>query len=250
MPGALRVPETEYLGGVPLARSTTEAAAQVVNNWAAAGERGHVHLVNAYTISLAYRDPVYNGVISDARVNFPDGRPLTWISRLQRGRLRQVRGMELFKHSLATSTEEVRHFLLGGTPETLALLEQRIGERFPRARICGTYSPPFRTLSSAELVHQRTLLQGAEANLVWVGLGTPKQDHVAQELANEGYLAVAVGAAFDFLAGTKAEAPELISRMGLEWLFRLVQEPRRLWRRYLVGNLLFLRAVIRPTTRA
>ena len=118
--------------------------------------------------------------------------------------------------------------------------------RHPGARIVGTHAPPFRALTAGEHRAQASLLRAADADVVWVGLGTPRQDLRAAELRAEvPAVFVAVGAAFDFVAGTKRQAPRWMRRHGLEWQYRLLTEPRRLWRRYLFGNTRFLRGVLR-----
>lgn len=128
----------------------------------------------------------------------------------------------------------------------LVKLQQNLEARFPGVEIVGTYSPPFRSLSEAELDAQDELILRSGADIVWVGLGTPKQDHEVRRLADSLHVtACAVGAAFDFTAGTKREAPKWMTRVGLEWTFRLISEPRRLWKRYLIGNFVFLAAIIR-----
>jgi N-acetylglucosaminyldiphosphoundecaprenol N-acetyl-beta-D-mannosaminyltransferase len=128
----------------------------------------------------------------------------------------------------------------------LAELETELRRRFPNAQIVGAESPPFRTLTEQEIAEQEARLVESTAQVVWVGLGTPKQDWESARLAEEiPAVFLAVGAAFDFIAGEKRQAPLWMQRNGLEWLFRLAVEPRRLWRRYLFGNARFLRAMIK-----
>ena len=146
----------------------------------------------------------------------------------------------------------MKHFLLGSTPEVLELLQHKLLMRFPGARIVGSYSPPFRRLTMDELETQDELVRSSGAQIVWVGLGTPKQDLEAKRLSNElPVVAVAIGAAFDFTAGTAREAPNWMTKVGLEWVYRLISEPKRLWRRYFFGNARFLKvALSRPTNTA
>lgn len=207
--------------------------------------RSHIHLLNAYSISLSRSNSQFHDVLTEsAALNLPDGKPLGWLSRLRgdTSPLNQVRGPDLFEAVLCSGQEYgIRHFLLGATDETLQLLEAEIIRRWPRARIVGTFSPPFRAMTQEEIRRQDQLVDASGADIVWVGLGTPKQDLEARRLSRTvGALPVAVGAAFDFLAGQKPIAPPWMQRLGLEWLFRLASEPRRLWRRYLVGNAQFL----------
>jgi N-acetylglucosaminyldiphosphoundecaprenol N-acetyl-beta-D-mannosaminyltransferase len=209
------------------------------------GQPGDVHLINAYSVALADSDSTYRKSLSDAFCNFPDGKPLSWATALSRTPLSQVRGPRIFEETMNRGrVSGVRHFLLGSTPETLQALQESLERRYPGVVIVGSESPPFRKLSPEELNEQDDRLRILEPDIVWVGLGTPKQDYEVGRLAESGFLAVAVGAAFDFSAGTKPEAPAWMTKVGLEWMFRLASEPRRLWRRYLFGNVRFMWAVL------
>ena len=140
-----------------------------------------------------------------------------------------------------------RHFLFGGEPQVLAALRRRLELRYPRIELAGAESPPFRGLKAWELEEAAARIDAVNTQLLWIGLGTPKQDLVAATLRSLGAAPVilCVGAAFDFLAGTKRRAPEWMQRTGLEWLHRLGSEPGRLGRRYLVGNPQFMWGVAR-----
>jgi N-acetylglucosaminyldiphosphoundecaprenol N-acetyl-beta-D-mannosaminyltransferase len=205
-----------------------------------------VHLANAYSVALADSDPELLSTYRNGLV-FPDGKPLAWITCLRPPHLAQVRGPRFFEDVIsATQGLGIRHFLLGGTETTLGALRKSLQERHPKAIICGSYSPPFREIDEPELEIQISMIREAEADIVWVGLGTPKQDFVAAALANRSpVVAVAIGAAFDFSAGVKREAPDWMIRAGFEWLFRMLTEPSRLWRRYTIGSLRFVIAVLR-----
>ncbi|WP_171027477.1 WecB/TagA/CpsF family glycosyltransferase [Pseudarthrobacter sp. NamE2] len=209
----------------------------------------HVHLANAYTVALADKSAKYREVLRAPAVNFPDGKPIAWVSAMSRQspRLTQVRGPQLFLDTFdAGRTAGLKHFLLGSTPEVLTALESNLKAKFPNILIVGTESPPFRPLVAKEIDEQDKRIQETGAHIVWVGLGTPKQDFEAERLARKlPVLAVAIGAAFDFAAGTVREAPAWMTRCGLEWVFRLCCEPRRLWKRYLFGNARFLASTLR-----
>ncbi|WP_323960941.1 WecB/TagA/CpsF family glycosyltransferase [Arthrobacter sp. JZ12] len=209
----------------------------------------HVHLANAYTIALADKDTRYAGVFEGRCVIFADGKPLTWVSRLRRHSppLKQVPGPWLFEEVMrAGGSAGLRHFLLGSTPQVLQSLERNLTRRFPEVRVVGRNSPPFRALSDEELESQASEIKESRPDIVWIGLGTPKQDYEAERIARlHNVVVIAVGAAFDFSAGTLRRAPSWMTAVGLEWLFRLMMEPKRLWRRYLFGNARFLRAVLR-----
>lgn len=203
-----------------------------------------VHLCNAYTLSLATRDPRYLKMLNAGHRNLPDGAPLVWIAR--RLGLKQmserVYGPDLMSGCIDVGREVgTRHYLYGGTEEVLTKLESTIRERWPGAQLVGAEAPPFRDLSDDEITAAAGRMREAGADVVWVGLGTPKQDWAVDRLAGCGSARfVAVGAAFDFIAGTKRQAPAWIGRSGFEWLYRLLLEPRRLWKRYLVGNSVFV----------
>ncbi|WP_374209944.1 WecB/TagA/CpsF family glycosyltransferase [Pseudarthrobacter raffinosi] len=225
--------------------ATLSHATERLCDWAIAGQPGDVHLINAYSVALADSDSEYRQSLSGAFCNFPDGKPLSWATALSRTPLSQVRGPKIFEDAMSQGRARgVRHFLLGSTPETLEALQSSLESRYAGVQIVGSESPPFRTLSEEELTDQDSRIRGLNPHIVWVGLGTPKQDYEVARLAKSGFLAVAVGAAFDFSAGTKPEAPAWMTKVGVEWVFRLASEPRRLWRRYLFGNLRFMWALV------
>lgn len=240
--------ETRPVGGLDFRPAGPSAAARFVVELGLNRRCAHVHLANAYTIALADRDDAYRQLINQGVV-FADGRPITWFSRLARQtpRVQQVRGPQLFLDVLDTGRSSgLRHFLLGSTDESLERMRVRLAEQFDGVEIVGSYSPPFRPLTAQEIENQDALIRDSNADIVWVGLGTPKQDVEAKRIAQSTVrTAVAVGAAFDFTAGVRRVAPTWMQRAGLEWLFRLASEPRRLWRRYLFGNVRFLWAVLR-----
>jgi N-acetylglucosaminyldiphosphoundecaprenol N-acetyl-beta-D-mannosaminyltransferase len=239
--------------GVPITACTRAEAARLVLALATgAGPSGaDVHLCNAYTLALGDRDAGYGDLLRGATVNFPDGKSVVWANRLSRRELdlptERVYGPELFDDVLALGRAAgLRHYLLGSTPDVLAALGSRLRARHPGVRLVGAESPPFRELTAPERAAQADRIRASGAQVVWVGLGTPKQDREVAALAAELPLVfVAVGAAFDFLAGTKRQAPLWMQHNGLEWTFRFATEPRRLWKRYLFGNARFLWAVRR-----
>ncbi|RPE85238.1 N-acetylglucosaminyldiphosphoundecaprenol N-acetyl-beta-D-mannosaminyltransferase [Curtobacterium sp. PhB137] len=247
-PSSLSALPRRLLGGLPVIAASPElAATAVIHSSQAEPRRGAaVHLINAYSIALAQKDLAFRDSLSRDAHNFPDGKPLSWVTRLTRQRLSQVRGPQFFQDVLDKGRASgVRHFLLGGSDELLVALRRNLEVKYPGLTIAGTHSPPFRPLTAAEVASQDKLILEADADIVWVGLGTPKQDHEVQRLAYSlPVVACAVGAAFDFAAGTKREAPTWMTRVGMEWLFRLLSEPRRLWKRYLIGNFIFVMAVV------
>jgi N-acetylglucosaminyldiphosphoundecaprenol N-acetyl-beta-D-mannosaminyltransferase len=217
------------------------------------GEGCAVHFANAFNVALARKDPAYRSLLSRGDLVFSDGVPITWVGKLAYPDLapawQRVYGPDVMTAVLA-STESPRHYLLGGTTETLASLQRRIDRDFPLAQIVGAESPPFAPPSAAELAERNERIRESGATMVWVGLGTPKQDVEVRRLADSlPVVALAVGAAFDFLAGTKPQAPAWMQRSGTEWAFRLASEPTRLGRRYVWGNSVFLAEATRTLVR-
>lgn len=234
--------------GVRIDALARDQAAQWVVATAGARPRptsgASVHLCNAYTLSLTSRDPELAALIDGGTRNLMDGMPLVWTAR----RLgfehidERVYGPDLMLDVMHAGVDGgLRHYLYGGAPDVVADLEERLRVRVPGVRIVGAESPPYRPLTGEEEDEVAARFMEADADVVWVGLGTPKQDVFVERFKERvPAVFVAVGAAFDFHAGRKRQAPEWMQRAGLEWLFRLLSEPRRLWRRYLIGNLVFL----------
>ncbi|ROP65054.1 WecB/TagA/CpsF family glycosyltransferase [Curtobacterium sp. ZW137] len=236
------------LGGLSLIAARPEQASRAVIEASKAGGGGRaVHFLNAYSLALAQSDGEFRSTLQTEAHNFPDGKPLSWVTRWSAEPLHQVRGPQFFLDVMNKGrASDVRHFLLGGSQDLLDKLERNLTDLFPGVLLVGSFSPPFRQLAAEEILAQDALIRESEADIVWVGLGTPKQDFEVQRLAAELHVvACAVGAAFDFTAKTKREAPRWMTSVGLEWLYRLLSEPRRLWKRYLIGNFVFLRAILR-----
>jgi N-acetylglucosaminyldiphosphoundecaprenol N-acetyl-beta-D-mannosaminyltransferase len=242
-----------YLGPVEFIACSPLAACDYVLALSREHIGRHVHLSNAYTVALADKTDDYRKVLGDGGINFPDGKPLSWMSVLKRQSpvLQQVRGPQLFLDVFDRGRlTDTKHFLLGSTPEVLSKLESNLIAAYPGVKIVGVESPPFRSLSSDEQSAQDQRILDSEADLVWVGLGTPKQDIESRRIAESlPVVAVAIGAAFDFAAGTARTAPEWMTRVGLEWVFRFSQEPKRLWKRYVFGNSRFLVATVLRTKK-
>ena len=212
-----------------------------------------VHLCNAYTMSLALHDDSLRDSLNEADANLCDGMPLVWIARrLGLSHMRErVYGPDLMVATIDRGRAEgIRHYLYGSTPEVIALLETNLRQRFPGVEIVGAESGPFRPLTENEEQELAHRIADAAADVVWVGLGTPRQDLFVDRFRDfVPATLIAIGAAFDFHAGTKRQAPRVVQRFGFEWLFRLITEPRRLWKRYLIGNGRFVLAVLRRRPR-
>jgi N-acetylglucosaminyldiphosphoundecaprenol N-acetyl-beta-D-mannosaminyltransferase len=178
----------------------------------------------------------------------PDGMPLVYLSRLAGFKdCGRVYGPDLMAEVCAQSVHlGHRHFFYGTTPKTLSALEDRLCQRYPGLIVAGSFSPPFRALTPAESFEIAALINEKKPDIVWVGLSTPKQEvWMAEHRALlDAPVLVGVGAAFDFHAGTVRQAPRWVQPLCLEWLFRLVTEPRRLWKRYLINNPAFLAGLL------
>jgi N-acetylglucosaminyldiphosphoundecaprenol N-acetyl-beta-D-mannosaminyltransferase len=212
---------------------------------AAAGERGYVTVTGVHGVSEAQNDAELKRIFNNARLATPDGMPMVWMGRLQGFRdIRRVYGPDLMlnlcEHSAARGW---RHFLYGGNVSVADELAATLKARFPGLEIVGTFCPPFRPLNPEELAKLQTQVRATRPDFFWVGLSTPKQERFMAEylpLLPEAKIFIGVGAAFDLLTGRVRQAPRWLQRAGLEWFFRLTQEPRRLWRRYLLNNPLFI----------
>jgi N-acetylglucosaminyldiphosphoundecaprenol N-acetyl-beta-D-mannosaminyltransferase len=233
--------------GVRVDAVTIEDAVDRLRMFTETGGGRSVHLCNAWTLALARRDPVLAEALNRGDLNLPDGTPLTWIGR----RIgfthmrRRVYGPDLMLATVRTGRVwGLRHYLYGSTPEVVGALARRLAAVAPDVQVVGVESPPFRPLTEGEEAELVERVRQAEPDVVWVGLGTPRQDLFVDRFRDLlGATLVAVGAAFDFLADTKRQAPTWMQDRGLEWAFRLATEPRRLWRRYLIGNVGFLAGV-------
>jgi N-acetylglucosaminyldiphosphoundecaprenol N-acetyl-beta-D-mannosaminyltransferase len=233
------VPRYNVLG-IGVSALTLAQARDLIVGARGAKRLGYVCLCTVNGIGEAHRDREFMRIFNESWLTTPDGMPVVWMGPPGVGR---VYGPDLM---LAVCDEGrasgLRHFLFGGRPGVAENLRSRLSERFPGLEIVGTFTPPFRELSESEMRDLESQVSLARPDIVWVGLGTPKQERF---MAGPGRdldagLLVGVGAAFDFLSGNVRQAPRWIQRSGLEWLFRLCVEPRRLAPRYLRTNTLFV----------
>jgi N-acetylglucosaminyldiphosphoundecaprenol N-acetyl-beta-D-mannosaminyltransferase len=208
---------------------------------------------NVHSVMTARRDPQVAQALRAADLATPDGVPIVWALRSLGHREQQrVYGPDLMELALPHGVElGWRHYLYGSTPETLERLRDAAERLAPGVQIVGSHAPPFRPETPEERAAVLDDIRASGADVVWIGLGMPKQERWAHEVREElpGVALMAVGAAFDLLSGTVKQAPDWIQRAGLEWLYRLVQEPRRLWRRYLYNNPVFVLAYARQRWR-
>lgn len=246
-------PEIESLtiGGVRVDPRTMEVAIEDMLERATSGRSSGIHFVNAYSVALADRDASFAAALRSSDMNLVDGAPIALLARMAGMRSVRTPGPDFFSSMLRANQDgRVRHFFIGGSEELLDSLRVGIAELAPRASVVGTHAPPFRHLSGEEEAAIITTAVAADANILWVGLGTPKQDLFIERHKDTfpGPM-LGVGAAFAFLAGSVPRAHPVLRRFGLEWLFRLATEPRRLWRRYVLGNTRFLWVLLRGNTR-
>jgi N-acetylglucosaminyldiphosphoundecaprenol N-acetyl-beta-D-mannosaminyltransferase len=215
------------------------------------GKKEYVCVRDAHGVIRCQNDAELRSIHNRAFLVTPDGMPLVWaLKRAGHTASDRVYGPDLMLSLFETGEHRGwRHFLYGATDKTLERLQARLLEKFPDARIAGAYAPPFHELGTQEEADVAERINRSGADIVWVGLGSPKQEfwmaHMRGRL--EASILIGVGAAFDFHAGLKRQAPRAIQRSGLEWAFRLLCEPRRLWRRYalVVPGFLLLSALQR-----
>ncbi|HEY2141836.1 MAG TPA: WecB/TagA/CpsF family glycosyltransferase [Solirubrobacteraceae bacterium] len=240
--------------GIPLAVSDYEQVMDWMDALIAAGERGYMTAAAVNLVMSAREDPRTYAAVRAATLAVPDGQPLVWaLHALGHTRATRVYGPDLMAHYCARAARAgTPMYLYGGrSPEALALLERRLGERFPGLRIVGGFSPPFRALTEEEENRALADIDGSGAAVVWVGTGQPKQELWMHDVRSRLFapLLVGVGAAFDFHAGLVPQAPGWMQQNGLEWTYRLSREPRRLWRRYARYNPRFVGGFARQYAR-
>jgi N-acetylglucosaminyldiphosphoundecaprenol N-acetyl-beta-D-mannosaminyltransferase len=245
-PGEDGAPRVNVLG-VGVSALTMVHALRIIDGWITRGEHRYVCVTGVHGVMESQRDAALRCIHNAAGMVTPDGMPLVWLSRLKGQRsVQRVYGPDLMLEVCVRSVSRgYRHFFYGGADGVAERLADRLRARIPELAVVGTAAPPFRLLSAAEDAEVERRINDAGPNIVWVGLGTPKQErwmhaHVGRL---DAQVLIGVGAAFDFHAGLKKQAPRWMQRSGLEWTFRLLTEPRRLWRRYLVNNPLFLWSV-------
>lgn len=212
-------------------------ALEVIDGWIARRERHYVTITNVHGVIESQADATLRQIHNRAGLVTPDGMPLVWLGWLNGHRhVTRVCGPDLMLVlSERSAAKGYRHYFYGGKEGVPELLKDSLQRRFPGLDVVGTYSPPFRPLTEAEDDEVVEMINGAEPDIVWVGLSTPKQEKwMAAHIDRlDAPVLIGVGAAFDFHTGLVKRAPRWIQHSGFEWLFRLMSEPRRLWRRYL-----------------
>src|SRR6476619_6410710 len=255
-PIEIATPSTVDVVGVPLSLTDYDQTLDWIDAMVARGERGYVCVCNVHTVMASGEDPALRAALDSSSLNVPDGQPLVWaINALGHHQLRdRVYGPALMSRACALAAQSGQRFYLYGGRNQGALVQLALNlrQRYPGVKIVGGYSPPFRALTDEETDRLIDDINGCGADVVWVGIGQPKQEKWMADFRDrlDPPVLIGVGAAFDFHAGLVPQAPDWMQRMGLEWLYRLVHEPRRLWRRYLRYNPRFISGFVRQYTRS
>jgi N-acetylglucosaminyldiphosphoundecaprenol N-acetyl-beta-D-mannosaminyltransferase len=245
--------------GLPVAATDYAGAVDWILQKAATATRAYaVEAANTHVAALARSDPAFGASMAKFDLIVPDGMPLVWAINQQlppNQRINErVYGPTLMLETLKATQgrPEFRHFLLGGSQSTLDKLKQVFATRFPHTAVAGVHSPPFGEWPAGEFEHICEMIRSSGANLVWVGLGCPKQEHwIARHMdALPPGVYFGIGAAFAFHAGEVKQSPPVLQKLGLEWAYRLAMEPRRLFKRYFTYNSLFLYHLLRDHMRA
>ncbi len=237
-------PQRANILGVGVSAVHMEMAIRQIAEWIVRDERQYVCVANVHTVAESQKDQRLRQINNSAGMVTPDGMPLVWVSwLLGYPQVERVYGPDLLlavcQRSLQTGWS---HYFYGGGPDVTGLLVERLAQRYPGLNIAGFDSPPFRPLTTEEDQAAVERINQSKADILWVGLGAPKQEYWMAEHRKHIFtpVMIGVGAAFDFHAGVKKQAPRWMQRSGLEWSYRLASEPRRLWRRYLKNNPRFL----------
>lgn len=220
------------------------SAVSVIESAVREEAKGYVCVTSVHGVMEAQRDPEFRNILNRALLVTPDGMPTVWIGRIQgKYTMKRVFGpdlmLEVCRRSAGTG---IRHFFYGGKPGVAPDLAESLRRRFPGLIVVGTFTPPFRPLEPSEQLALQGQMETTQPDVVWVGLSTPKQERFMASSFRRlpCKVMVGVGAAFDIHTGHVKDAPQWIKDAGLQWAHRLRQEPRRLWKRYLVNNSGFL----------
>ena len=230
--------------GVHVSPVDMPSALEAIKRWITNQDKQYVCVTGVHGIIESYHDDALRRIHNSAGMVTPDGMPLVWIGRrLGFKQMDRVYGPDLMLNVCELSLKmRYRHFFFGAAPGVPEKLAQELQDRFPGLTVCGTYSPPFGEVSREEDARIVEMINASEPDIVWVGISTPKQEKwMANHLGTlHAPVLIGVGAAFDIHSGLKRQAPIWMQRSGLEWLFRLSTEPKRLWRRYAINNPLFV----------
>ena len=237
-------PEHADVLGVRVSAVDLEHAVNFADRWITAANPGYICVSGVHGVMEAHRDRGLREILNRAAINVPDGMPMTWVGRFQGFKnMDRVFGPDFMAAMCSLSVARgYRIFLYGGKPSVADLLGATLQRRFPGLEIVGTYTPPFRTLTPEEEEDVVAKVAQAKPHILWVGLSTPRQERFMAEFVDrlQVPLLVGVGAAFDFHTGNLRDCSDWIKRAGLQWLHRLMQDPKRLGKRYLRNNPAFI----------
>lgn len=230
--------------GVPVSVTNMEAVTAYLEEKTDSLRGTYICVCNVHTTVMAYEDDAYMQVQKGAAMVLPDGKPLSVLSR-KRGfaNAERVAGPDLMETMFkkGNAGDGLRHYFYGATEDTLSKLSEQLKEHYPKLQIAGMYAPPFRALTEGEETEIIRMINETKPDIIWIGLGAPKQEnwmaHMKEKLSG---VMIGVGAGFDFHAKTVKRAPRIWQKLSLEWLYRLTQDPKRLWKRYMVTNRKFL----------
>ena len=239
--------------GIPLALTNYTSTLDWIDAAVAARQHAYICVAAVHTVMESQEDSALREAVLASDFTVPDGQPLVWALNLLGHNLSsRVYGPDLLERACERAARTGQTFFLyGGRASALATLRDTLPERYPGLRVAGARPGPFRDLSPEEADEIARELNAAEPDVIWVGLGVPLQEKFMAAMRErlDAPVLVGVGAAFDFHAGLKRQAPDGLQRLGLEWAFRLAQEPRRLWRRYLHYNPRFVLGFARQYLR-
>jgi len=231
--------------GVKVSAIDLQSAVDLVDRWIGSAT-GHAYIcaTGVHGVMEAHTDCELRRILNRAFINAPDGMPMTWVGRLQGfRRMDRVFGPDLMMGMCRLSAERgYRNFLCGGKPGIAELLSETLQKRIPGLQVVGTYAPPFRSLTLEEEANFLSQVRESRPHILWVGMSTPKQERFMAQYVDrlQVPLLVGVGAAFDYHTGQIRDCSQWVKRAGLQWLHRLMQDPGRLWKRYLRNNPAFL----------
>jgi N-acetylglucosaminyldiphosphoundecaprenol N-acetyl-beta-D-mannosaminyltransferase len=230
--------------GVDLSAVNMSRAIDLAESWIATGKSAYICMTGVHGVMEAQSNELLRAVLNRAFINAPDGMPMSWVGWLQGHRqMDRVYGPDFMANLCQLSVSKgYRHYLYGGQPGVAQSLKAALQKRFPGLQVVGTCTPPFRSLTRDEEAGLLADVWSAKPDILWVGLSTPKQECFMAEYVDRLRvpLLVGVGAAFDFHTGRIEEAPAWMKRAGLQWMHRLLQDPGRLWKRYLLNNPAFV----------
>jgi N-acetylglucosaminyldiphosphoundecaprenol N-acetyl-beta-D-mannosaminyltransferase len=230
--------------GVGISVLNLRTALAAIGDAVRARRKGYICVTGVHGVMEAQSDGAFRKILNDAFLCTPDGMPMVWMGKLHGHReMSRVYGPDLMLDVCAWSEKNpCRHFLFGGLPGVAEQLRDKLTARFPKLQIVGCYTPPFRPLNAEEEKQLQEMVHAAQPDILWVSLSTPKQEKFMAEFLPrlDVTLMIGVGAAFDFHSGRIQQAPRWMQRTGLEWFYRLCQEPGRLAKRYIRNNPLFV----------